>query len=89
MNPEESYLHTMLTMEAAHQVIHGLQNDEEENLFVSLCEREVILLGLALACLWFDYPCLAEDSRDLQSRFVELAKAQKPDWMSEEEEVGE
>lgn len=81
MNPEEAYFHTMLMMEAAHQVIHERENDVEDTLFLALCEREVLLVGLALACLWFDYPCLSDDSRDLQRRLVELTQAQKPDWL--------
>lgn len=87
MDNPEAYLHAMVMMEAAHQVIHERENDVEDTLFVALTEREVLLVGLGLACLFFDYPCLGEDSRDLQRRLVELAQTQKPEWVVKGEDV--
>jgi len=72
---------TMLMMEAAHQAIHDKEQDFDDTLFVAMTERDALLIGLGMATLWFMYPCLLEDSRELQLRMLELAKAQKPDWV--------
>lgn len=81
MSAPDEFARVMFMMEAAHQTIHELEPNFEDTLFVAMTERDTLLVGLALACLWFDYPCLNADSRDMQQRIVELAKAQKPSWM--------
>lgn len=81
MSAPDEFARVMFMMEAAHQTIHELEQDFDDTLLISMTERDTLLVGLALACLWFDYPCLNADSRDMQQRIVELAQVQKPDWM--------
>ena len=82
--------HAFLMMEATHQILHEREPDYEDTLFVALTEVDCLTVGLAMACLWFDYPCLQHLSSNLQKRLLELAKEQKPHWVvSEQDDDGE
>lgn len=71
---------SMMYMEAAHQAVHNSPADPENTLSFTFMQRDVVLIGLALAVLPQAFPCLREESVDFQQRFVEILFHQRPDW---------
>ena len=76
-------------LEAAHQEIHLTEFDPEETASVALSRKDWLIIGFALGWMTFDFPCLAKDSGDLQSRMVEVCVVQQPEWLREEFRGGE
>lgn len=66
--------------EATHQLLHIMVQNFEVTVAAALTLRDLLLLGLLLDAACQIYPCLIEDSRDLQMRLLEVTRAQQPDW---------
>lgn len=82
MTPED-WERIELQREATHQLIHAMKQNFDSTVAAAFTLRDLLLLGLFLDAACFVYPCLTEDSRDLQMRLLEVTRAQQPDWTVE------
>ena len=67
-------------IEATHQLIHQMEPDFDETVTFALTERDLLFLALALVGIQFLYPCLVEESTEIQRRVLEVVRVQKPNW---------
>lgn len=75
------YGDALVYIELAHQAAHELDFDPQDVLAVNVGHRDFLLIGLGLAMVAVSYPCLWDENADLQDRLLELAMAQKPEWL--------
>lgn len=68
-------------MEGCHQILHEMDQDFDNTVFVSLTEKDSVTVALAMATLTIIYPCLGDVSEELQLRLKEILYVQKPEWM--------
>jgi hypothetical protein len=85
----EAFDRTLLLFDAAHRIIHDMPDSgpETDTCLVSLSERDLVAIGLALPVMQLTYPCLGEVATEIQSRLIEIVSVQRPDWLIGREEL--
>lgn len=76
-------------IELTHDAIHAVENDPEEQLFVSMGRREVYLASLGLFLIIDEFSCAAKPmALALLNRLGELVGVQT-DWATQADEEGD
>lgn len=76
---QERLLYKLSVIETSHQAVHDTVNDPEVTTVFALGYQDMLLLGLALAVVTLQYPCLYAVSESLQLRILEVVQVQQPD----------
>lgn len=88
--------HFLFLLDVGHEAFHRIDEPGPDDpvTLVSLNERDILLIGMALPSLEALFyqltgeACFNEASRELQERLLELVREQNPDWTPRGREAG-